>query len=300
MQTTIAILVIDDEAGNLEIIGEYLEDEHYEIVTAQSGEAGLQILTAAPEKFQAILLDWMMPGMNGMEVLATLKSDPLLRHIPVVMQTARTAHEDLLQGMHAGAFYYLTKPYQQQTLTTILAAALADAQRYTELRQKLLSGGDAMRLLTQAQFRFRTLEEAQNLVSAIAQATPEPERLLMGLSELLINAIEHGNLGIGYAEKSRLNAAGEWYNEIQRRLADAAYQDKFATLDFSVLQGDFVFTITDQGDGFDHRGFLEMDASRAYDSHGRGIYMARLMSFDKIEYRHHGTQVIATMFAPRT
>ena len=295
MESTIPILVIDDEPGNLEIITEYLEDEGYDITTAGDGESGLKIITESPEKFQAVLLDWMMPGMDGLEVLAQLKNNSDLRHIPVVMQTARTAHEDLLKGMQAGAFHYLTKPFQQNTLCTILAAAISDGQRYVALRRELEQGSETLRLLNQAQFKFRTLQDAQNVASCIARATPTPEKVLMGLSELLINAIEHGNLNIGYEEKSALNEQGGWHDEILRRLESSEYKDKYATLDFLQSESNISFTITDQGKGFKHENFLEMDPARACDSHGRGIYMAKLMSFDRIEYQKNGTCVVASL-----
>lgn len=294
MESNTSILVIDDEPGNLEIITEYLEDEGYDITTAVDGESGLKIITESPDTFQAVLLDWMMPGMDGIEVLTTLKSNNELKHIPVIMQTAKTAHEDLLNGMQAGAFHYLTKPYQQQTLCTIVSAAIADGQRYAALRNELQQGSKTLRLLNQAKFAFRTLEDAQNIAACIAKATPIPEKILMGLSELLINAIEHGNLNISYQEKTELNETSSWHDEIIRRLALPEYKNKYATLEFVQENDKVTITITDQGKGFKHENYLTMDPERAYDSHGRGIYMAKLMSFDQIQYANNGTQVIAT------
>ena len=125
MQSNIPILAIDDEPGNLEIITDYLEDEGYEVTTAEDGESGLKIITESPEKFQAVLLDWMMPGMDGLEVLSNIKNNSELSHVPVIMQTARTAHEDLLQGMQSGAFHYLTKPYKQENLIVFLSYLLS-------------------------------------------------------------------------------------------------------------------------------------------------------------------------------
>ena len=299
-ESIIPILAIDDEPGNLEIITDYLEDAGYKVITATDGESALELLAASPEKFQAILLDWMMPGMDGMEVLKKLKSNPELQHIPVIMQTARTAHEDLLKGMRAGAFYYLTKPYQEHTLCTILAAAISDGQRYTALHHELRQGQDTLRLLNQAQFKFRTLDDARNVAACISRATPTPEKVLMGLSELLINAVEHGNLGITYQDKTQLNEKGEWHDEVLRRLELPEYKDKVATLEFLNTGDKFTFTITDQGSGFEPGNYLEMDPARAYDSHGRGIYMAKLMSFDHIEYRQNGTCVVASVHVEKS
>ena len=294
MERKIPILVIDDEPGNLEIISEYLEDQDYAITTALDGESALHLITESSIPFQAVLLDWMMPGVDGLEVLTRIKNNPDLRHLPVIMQTARTGHDDLLKGMEAGAFYYLSKPFRQDTLCTILAAAISDGQRYTALRDELRQKDETLHLLRQAQFEFRSLEEAQRIASFIAQATPVPDKIIMGLSELLINAVEHGNLNIGYDEKSRLKTQGNWQEEILRRLQLPEYRDKYATLEFLHTDDQFIFTITDQGQGFSPDKFLQLDPERAYDNHGRGIYMARLISFEQIEFRNNGAQVIAT------
>lgn len=291
----IPVLAIDDEPGNLEIITDTLEDEGYAVTTAESGEAGLKILHKAPNRFQVILLDWMMPGMDGIEVLHQLKSHPKLRHIPVIMQTARTAHEDMLKGMEAGAFYYLPKPYQAHTLRTLMAAAVSDGQRYLALQQEIQHDDKALQLLTQAHFRFQSLDEAKSIATCLAHHTATPESVLMGLSELLINAIEHGNLGITYEEKSHLNKEGRWHEEVLQRLIMPEYKDRFATLHYQHENNKFIFTITDQGQGFDPEQYFEMDQNRIYDTHGRGIYMAKLISFDGIEYQNNGTRVIATV-----
>ena len=103
-------------------------------------------------------------------------------------------------------------------------------------------------------------------------------------------------VGITYQEKTELNEKGEWHNEVVRRLELPEYKNKEATLNFSHTEGQFTFTITDQGSGFEPENYLEMDPARAYDSHGRGIYMARLMSFDNIEFLKNGSQVVATVF----
>lgn len=69
----IHILLVDDDPINLEILQEYLEDLHYELVTAEDGEEALNILMSAPEKFDVILLDLMLPKMNGLELMEHLK-----------------------------------------------------------------------------------------------------------------------------------------------------------------------------------------------------------------------------------
>ena len=117
----------------------------------------------------------------------------------------------------------------------------------------------------------------------------------MGLSELLINAIEHGNLGISYAHKNLLKREGSWEAEITRRLSLPEYSGKKATVHFQRRNGLITFTITDQGQGFDWKKYLDFDPERAFDPNGRGIAMAGKIAFSRIEYQGTGNQVIATV-----
>ena len=75
---------------------------------------------------------------------------------------------------------------------------------------------------------FRTLDSARDIATVLANAFPQPKRVVIGLTELLVNAVEHGNLGITYEEKSRLREAEKWESEVDARLADPANAGKHA------------------------------------------------------------------------
>lgn len=120
----------------------------------------------------------------------------------------------------------------------------------------------------------------------------------MGLSELMINAIEHGNLDIGYDEKSELRKEDMWELEIAKRLDSPENKDKFATLDIINDADAVTYTITDQGNGFDWDEFMEFDTTRVMDNHGRGIAMANKLYFSKLKYQGNGNVVIVTVEKP--
>jgi anti-sigma regulatory factor (Ser/Thr protein kinase) len=118
---------------------------------------------------------------------------------------------------------------------------------------------------------------------------------VVGLSELLINAVEHGNLEIGYKEKSELMRAGEWSEEIRRRLANERFATRVAVACFERDNDRVRITISDQGPGFDPSPYLLIDPGRVFDSHGRGIAIANLISFDNLQYRSGGREVVAAV-----
>lgn len=112
------ILIVDDEISNIEMIGAVLEDD-YEICFSRSGEDALQTVhTAAPD---LILLDIVMPGLNGYEVCRRLKSDPALVDVPVIFTTGLHEIEDEVRGFAVGAVDYVTKPIQPVALRSRVA-----------------------------------------------------------------------------------------------------------------------------------------------------------------------------------
>jgi anti-sigma regulatory factor (Ser/Thr protein kinase) len=115
----------------------------------------------------------------------------------------------------------------------------------------------------------------------------------MGLSELLINAVEHGNLGISYDDKTLFNERGTWLEEVEKRLQQEANKNKFATLEFQRGDSEIKIVVKDQGSGFDWQPYLQMSADRAMDNHGRGIAMAGMISFSRVEYQGNGKVVLA-------
>lgn len=289
------VLVVDDEIFNLEILTEHLEDAGYEPVSAENGVEAWSLLKETPDRFEAVLLDRMMPEMDGMEVLARIKAHSSLNTLPVIMQTAKAAKEDVLEGLEAGAYYYLTKPFEQDQLLAIVRTAVDDYQRLRSLQKEAEQTNKTLSLMNQGQFMFSSLEEGRNLAALLANTLPEASKVVMGLSELVINAVEHGNLGITYDDKSRLNEQGTWEEEVERRLALPENATKTVTLEFERAEGEVSFLIRDQGDGFDWQNYLEMTPERVFDNHGRGITMAKMLSFDHVEYLGCGNEVVAVV-----
>lgn len=287
----ITVLLVDDNAANLEILEDYLEDSGYTLVSACDGVDALEKLMLEPQRYHAVLLDLMMPRMTGMEVLQHMKAHPILAQVPVIIQTAAATPAEVTGGLAAGAHYYLTKPFQKADLLAILTTAIRDRSAYLSVQEELETTAGTLQLLHNGTFRFRTLEEARRLAALLAHAYPDPSRVVTGLLELLLNAVEHGNLGITYGEKSRFLETGQLDEEIARRLKEPAYAGRCAVATFIRHGQDLYLSVIDEGAGFDWRPFLHLDPSRAFDTHGRGIATAKMMSFDSLEYHGAGNHV---------
>lgn len=289
------VLVVDDEPIGREMLVENLVLEDYRVFEADTGEAAWRLIEENHGRFDAILLDRVLPDMDGIEILRRVKLRPDMRHVPIIMQTGMTAESDVRQGLQAGAYYYLTKPFSADTLLGIVSAAVRDFHGRRELLEEARRQGSSLACLTEAHFVYHTPEESRNLAVLLANAAPEPARAVLGLSELLLNAVEHGNLGIGYARKSALIAEDQLHAEIDRLLHLPDIGARRVELVVRRSETELVFRITDQGGGFGWQDYLEMSPDRVFDTHGRGIAMSRMISFDRVEYHGAGNEVEAAI-----
>jgi len=287
------VLVVEDNVFDQQLLKEHLSRRGYQLDFAYDGMEALPKLEANPLRYDLVLLDRQMPRMTGLELLGHMKENPRLRTIPVVLQTASANREDIMEGIRAGAYYYLTKPYDVEMLLTVVDTAVRDFDTYRHLRERLERGLRCLTLIRDASFSIQTVEEARDLGMVLANACPDPMSTVIGLTEILVNAVEHGNLGITYEEKSALNADGKWESEIARRLSLPENAGKKVDVQMTRENGCVRFTIRDEGPGFDWRRFIDIDPQRAFDNHGRGIVIARQLSFDSLEYRGCGNEVVA-------
>jgi len=289
------ILVVDDNPTTLHMLASLLDQAGYETARATNGLEALEALRRAPEVFDVVLLDRMMPVMDGMELIRHIHADSELRFIPIVMQTAADRPEEISEGIKAGVFYYLTKPLERKTLLSVIHAAAKQMEQQRLLRNEMRRHRLSFGLIQVMKSTFRTTDEAESLASFLANCFPDPERALNGISELLINAVEHGNLGISYEEKTRLMDENRWREEIDRRLQSPPFAQKKVVVIFERKEKTWYLQVTDEGAGFDWKNYLEFDPSRASHNHGRGIAMANTISFDKLIYNKQGNQVTAVM-----
>ena len=293
--STPRVLVVDDHALDRKLLTLHLQPDGYEVETAEDGLEAWGKLQAEPQRYDVVLLDRTMPRMDGMQLLGRMKDDEQLRMVPVILQTALAHRDQILEGIRAGAYYYLTKPYDVDMLLSVVRTAIADYQGYRDLQHRVRKELDSLRLMQKGLFTFQTVDQARDLGAMLANTCPDPSATVIGLTELLINAVEHGNLGITYEDKSKLYASGGWKDEVQRRLNLPENAEKYAEVTLERDHEAIRFTIRDQGTGFDWRSFLQVDPQRAFDTHGRGIAMAAHLSFNHIEYRGRGNEVIGTI-----
>ena len=295
-QQTQKVLLVDDDRTLRTVLGMQLEQMGYEVVEAAHGREALDILEQGSEEIDIILLDREMPVMDGMEFITKIKAESRFSKIPVIMATGSGQPEQISQGIEAGVFYYLVKPVNYDVLATLAATAMREAQRTRKMAAVLKKQKNSFSLLSDADFSIVTLTEAEHLATMLANCYEDPQRVYPGLLALMNNGIEHGNLGIGLEEKSRLLATGKFSEEINHRLLLGENAGKELKVSYKKTPQGQVVTITDQGRGFDWQSFLQLDPARALQGNGRGIALARTLSFDQLNYNQAGNVVTAITY----
>ncbi|MGB0494893.1 MAG: twitching motility response regulator PilH [Kangiellaceae bacterium] len=118
------ILIVDDSPTETHILTQMLDKNGYQVVTAESGEAGVEV--AKQELPDLVLMDVVMPGLNGFQATRQLKKESTTAHIPVVIVTTKDQETDKIWGMRQGAKDYLTKPVQEDSLINTIQAILGN------------------------------------------------------------------------------------------------------------------------------------------------------------------------------
>ncbi|WP_417911101.1 response regulator transcription factor [Candidatus Electronema sp. PJ] len=121
------ILLVEDAEDILELVRYHLAKEGYQVSCARSGEEALNAVRQT--SFDLILLDLMLPGLDGLEVCRRLRRDAAMAHVPVIMLTAKSEETDMVVGLELGADDYVTKPFSPRVLTARIRAALRRAQQ---------------------------------------------------------------------------------------------------------------------------------------------------------------------------
>ncbi len=158
------VLVVDDNPSNCRLLSNYLSPTTYKVVTATNGFEALQIVDTTPPDI--ILLDIMMPEMNGFEVCAKIKENPNTRDIPIIFFSAQTETDDKLRGFSLGAVDYVTKPIKKSEIIARIRTHLTIRFQQLELQKK----NEELETLTSAlQKRELDLKEANFALERMAR-----------------------------------------------------------------------------------------------------------------------------------
>lgn len=137
---------------------------------------------------------------------------------------------------------------------------------------------------------IRRPEAIYDLCRIISSFFPDPDEVFTGIYELILNAIEHGNLAIGYGDKSNLIRKGEWLDEVNRRLEMPEYKERMVHITVVEDKDGIEMTIVDDGSGFDWQAQLNYNLNDNK-PHGRGLWIAQQSGFSSLEFNAKGNAI---------
>ena len=126
IEEDVFLLVVDDNQDNLKVVSNFLKEKNYKIALATDGAGALKILET--NRIDLILLDIMMPGMDGFEVCKRLKENPETKDIPVIFLTAKSETDDIVRGFQLGGVDYITKPFKHKEIGNIIINCFQNAK----------------------------------------------------------------------------------------------------------------------------------------------------------------------------
>ncbi|MBI1291872.1 response regulator [bacterium] len=284
------VLIVDDRSEVRYYLREIIASSGHHSMEAEDGKQALEAyLRATPD---VIISDLSLPDMGGLDLLETIRKQD--SSVFFVLMTAKGSEEAARRALELQASNYLSKPLRFETIVSILdkySSVLKSRELRAEVHQRVVS----RELILRVENRLGLASEvADFLVTEAGNAISREVRggIHLGLYELIVNAIEHGNLGISFDEKRRCLMESPYrLNElVQRRSIEPERVGRVVTIAFRMDQSHCEWVIEDQGDGFDWTAVPNPLEDNDEALNGRGIFLARYQ-FDEMHYLGVGNRV---------
>ncbi len=175
------LLLVDDKPTNLSVLAEYLAHKNFRVLTAESGERALTILPHA--KPDIILLDIMMPGLDGFETCQQIKNNPAYAHIPIIFLSALNDRNEKVKGFALGAVDYITKPLHQEEVLARIQTHLTISKLRLELEKKV------KQLDQNLHEREALIEDLNAYAKTVAHDLKNPVNVICGMADTLLESL---------------------------------------------------------------------------------------------------------------
>jgi CheY-like chemotaxis protein/anti-sigma regulatory factor (Ser/Thr protein kinase) len=282
------VLVVDDQEALRTLLSRMLDREGFEPIEAADGAQAVELFRS--QSPLVVVSDIMMPKMDGLELLNEIKR--IDRNATVILMTGQGNEEVLLKALRGGATNFFRKPFDVRELVEEIRNVVEfrlEAARST-LFSPFLAEESKSFVLPRAGSPYFPIINQITLQLPCILPHDDILNLKIGIEEMITNALEHGSLGISFAEKSRAIEEGRLPELVaeRARMADAA--GRRVRVDSRITPDLFEITISDEGEGFDWRTLPAVAPESLLSFNGRGIFLTKIY-FDEVSYNDKGNAV---------
>ncbi|WP_127717413.1 response regulator [Halobacteriovorax sp. HLS] len=285
------ILLIEDDDEIVELIRSILKNELVEIIHVNDGSEGLETILEQHDNLDLVIVDRVLPGLDGIELLKKVRLSNKNIQTPIVMSTSSAKDDQVSQGIQAGAFYYLIKPLRKKSFLTVVNRAFNHIDNIRSGHKYYSSFRSGLSYFTNAQAKIKSHRNVLDLSFSLSFLFDDAPSAFRGIYELLLNSVEHGLYKLG-SGKSKLVDQNK-YNDFLEQSENSTPLEVNVSVS---REGDTTkITIDDPGEGFAWENYLTLDPASSNSSSGRGIAYATQVCFDEITFNKKGNQVTAVM-----
>ena len=288
-------MIIENDFVSRHYLRDLLRYYGHTCQTAMNASDGLDIYASG--RPDVIICNVMLPGISGMEFLRDIRKNDSTTAI--VMMATESSERLAVQAFRAGADDFLKKPIQDKDLIPMLekfAARMPERKDAAEPYGDVVSGRLEFTFPTEYDGTSSIMPRVMETLSEDYFSLDDRISIELGLSELVTNAIEHGNLNITYDEKTAVAELSDGMMDLcNMRLLDPEIASRVITIYYEFTPEECKWTIIDEGNGFDVSKVPDPTKSenREVLFHGRGIMFSRAI-FDSVEYKGKGNEVVVT------
>jgi len=284
------ILVIDDEDSIRKVLSIALQEKGYNIFEATNGREGLEVFKQ--KRPEIVITDVKMPEMSGLEVTREIKK--INDDVDVIIVTGYGSEDLVIESLRVGASNFIKKPI----LLTELFKIIEDIALKRESKKRLEVAKDVVIYEKKKCIFGNDIKKIWSVVNQILFnispffEKPTYEGLRIGLYEIIINAIEHGNLGITYDDKNEALNSNTYMDLLEERIKKAEEEGKKVEITSTFENNIFEIEVKDDGNGFDYKNIPSPnDPDKLLEAHGRGVFLTSIY-YDEVKYLDPGNKVI--------
>lgn len=288
------VLIIENDFVSRHYMRDLLRYYGYSCQTAMNASEGLDLYIN--DRPDVIICNVFLPGISGFEFLSDIRQKD--NKTFVIMISSKSSEKIAVQAFRIGANEYLRKPLQDKDILPILSNISTKIDTSDEEIEKYGTIEEGrLKLVFPTEFDSSHLIVDNLMHELDKDFFNESDRvgIELGLSELITNAIEHGNLNISYQEKSQMLDDGNALLDLYRkRLLDINFASRMVTVYFEYDKMECKWTIIDEGNGFDFNNVPDpTKEENMCELHGRGIMFSKCV-FDSVNYIGKGNEVVVT------